>query len=327
VLALTCSTVANAWGPLGHRYSGAIADEFLTARAKSKIKTILGMPLKSASTWADCVKDVQRVDGEFKYVAEQRYHAACAVFKTREGRAEMVDYVRRNWGSCRPDDKGRECHKEYHYTDVAIQHDRYDRKYIGTSDHDIVSAINASIAVLQGRPSPAPFDIKNKREALFLLAHLVGDIHQPLHVGAIYLDRSNDPIDPDQEPGAYDPETETRGGNSINFAASNLHADWDTVLRSLNPDSLDPAHVRAARQIQKPTGNVTVWAAKWASDTLVQARKAYAGITYKRSSGEAAWSASFHDRKSYIVMKRKIQIAQLQKAGANLAFLLNEILE
>ncbi|WP_409362753.1 S1/P1 nuclease [Bradyrhizobium sp. CIR18] len=30
--------------------------------------------------------------------------------------------------------------------------------------------------------------MKDKKEALFVLSHLVGDLHQPLHVGAVYLD-------------------------------------------------------------------------------------------------------------------------------------------
>ena len=34
------------------------------------------------------------------------------------------------------------------------------------------------------------------REALRLLAHYVGDIHQPLHVAAVYLDREGRVVDP-----------------------------------------------------------------------------------------------------------------------------------
>src|SRR5205814_265690 len=51
-----------------------------------------------------------------------------------------------------------------------------------------MSAINAAVTVLKGNPSPDPFKIKDKTEVLFLLSHFVGDVHQPLHVGAIYLD-------------------------------------------------------------------------------------------------------------------------------------------
>jgi len=76
------------------------------------------------------------------------------------------------------------------------QRGHFDRNFQGTNDHDIVAAINAATAVLLERPSPPPFKIADKREALFLLAHLVGDLHQPLHVGAVYLDKDGNLVDP-----------------------------------------------------------------------------------------------------------------------------------
>jgi endonuclease YncB( thermonuclease family) len=57
VLGVTSAT-AFAWGPQGHQYAGAIADQLLTANAKSQVNTILGLELRVAATWADCVKDV-----------------------------------------------------------------------------------------------------------------------------------------------------------------------------------------------------------------------------------------------------------------------------
>jgi hypothetical protein len=44
-----------------------------------------------------------------------------------------------------------------------------------------------------------------------LLAHLVGDIHQPLHVGAQYFDENGQPVNPDTG-GAATPD---QGGNSL----------------------------------------------------------------------------------------------------------------
>ena len=109
----------------------------------------------------------------------------------------MVDYVTRNWSNCAYEDRPTNCHKAFHFADVAIQHDTYDRKDVGTSDHDVVAAINAAILVLQSKPAPTPFSIKDKKEALFLLAHFVGDLHQPLHVGAIYLNAAGGEVNPD----------------------------------------------------------------------------------------------------------------------------------
>jgi hypothetical protein len=48
----------------------------------------------------------------------------------------------------------------------------------------------ATTQVLKGGAAPAPFSLKDQREALLLLTHYVGDLHQPLHVGAIYLDKN-----------------------------------------------------------------------------------------------------------------------------------------
>ena len=103
---------------------------------------------------------------------------------------------------------------------------------VGTSDHDIVAAINASIAVLQGGTAPAPFNIKNKREALRLLAHYVGDIHQPLHVVSIYLANDGQVVDPDS--GTFDPNSKTRGGLLVGSAA--LHSEWDGVPAEMKSD-------------------------------------------------------------------------------------------
>ncbi|MFX8926146.1 S1/P1 nuclease, partial [Acinetobacter baumannii] len=79
------------------------------------------------------------------------------------------------------------CHKQYHYSDIAIQRSSYSLGPVGTREDDIVGAVAAATHVLRDEPAPAPFNIKDKREALLLLVHYVGDLHQPLHVGAVYL--------------------------------------------------------------------------------------------------------------------------------------------
>ena len=53
---------------------------------------------------------------------------------------------------------------------------------------DIVHMMRYCIAVLKGEePENNPRGI-TKPIAIILLAHFVGDIHQPLHVGAEYFD-------------------------------------------------------------------------------------------------------------------------------------------
>src|SRR4029079_4853653 len=130
---------------------------------------------------------------------------------------------------------GHGCHETYHFADVPVQRDRYDKAYPGTSEHDIVSSINDAILVLRNLPAPLPFFIRDEKEALFLLAHLVGDLHQPLHVGAIYLQADGTAVDPDPANASAVEKSTTHGGNWIIDNEKKLHSDWDGIpMRYLN---------------------------------------------------------------------------------------------
>lgn len=215
---LPCSAVL-AWNSDGHQTVGAIADQLIAGTpTATQVRKILGSTLRTAAVWADCAKGVVHgSDGTFKYVINPRYKE-CLPYETTAGKKLMVDFVKRNWDSCNPTAGDDPCHKQYHYTDVASEHNAYAKNLEGTSDHDIVSAITAAIAELQGGAAPAPFNLKNKREALRLLAHYAGDIHQPLHVVAVYLDAAGHQVDPDG--GTFDPGSKTRGGRICATAAT-----------------------------------------------------------------------------------------------------------
>jgi hypothetical protein len=333
LLSLCCALIAVllgtapvlAWDAEGHQVVGAIADQLLHAHAKQKVKDILGIKLQVAAPWADCVRSVMRHnDGTFEYVADPRFEAPCVPFETDEGKARMEDYVSRNWSNCTYEDKPTNCHKAFHFADVAIQHDKYDRQFVGTNDHDVVSAINAAIAVLKNKGAPDPFKLNETddgREALLLLAHFVGDVHQPLHVGAVYLDADGKRVNPDT--GTFDPNTETAGGNFILEAHGNLHADWDDVPSSLRHGGLSKL-VTAARAVPLTSGPVEGWAAQWASDTVLKAHDAFTGITFT-GEGKHKWDVQFADEDDYDKRERDLKHAQLAKGGARLAQLLNAI--
>lgn len=175
IVALICGLPGPsfAWGPDGHRLVGSIADQLLNPNAKQQVQTLLGVTLREAGPWLDCVKSVQRSsDGNLSYVVDPRYEPPCTPFAN--DRAAMVDYAGRNWIDCLYPEGATAssnlgCHNTYHFDDVALQRDRFDRNYTGTNDHDLVAATNAAIAVLLGRPAPPPFSIKDKREALLML--------------------------------------------------------------------------------------------------------------------------------------------------------------
>ncbi len=331
VLCLLAPRAASAWGYQGHEVVGSIADQLLNDNAKRHVKEILNFSrpqLQTAGPWADCVKSVVRdVDG-FEYVVDPNhleYEVPCTPFKAPEARARMVDYVGRNFINCELPPPGG-CHTTYHFDDVAIQRDRYDRKYFGTNDHDLVSAIGAAIAVLMEKPAPPPFSIKYKKEALLLLTHFLGDLHQPLHVGAIYLDAAGKLIDPDAAP--EDPATETQGGNLIQDQNLNLHHEWDDIPTDIG-EAFTKELLAAAKMVPPSQGPIESWPAAWASDTILVARDAFAHLGFvpitKTAPLNCNWAVVFDDHDAYLRSMDAIKRKQLAKGGARLAELLNAI--
>lgn len=314
---------AFSWGADGHQLTGSIADKLLKPNAKKQVKKILGFTLRVAAPWPDCVRSVKKqADGTFKYISVPQFSAPCKSFEKKKAeKARMEDYVARNFSNC-PARPGHGCNEEYHFADVEIQQDHYDRAFTGTSDHDVVSAINAAILVLKGQPAPAPFSIRDKKEALFLLAHFVGDIHQPLHVGAVYLDPDGRLVDPDHH-GPLVEATATAGGNFIAVGSSNLHSEWDDIPDNFGTTA-DVGFIARAKAVPPTPGQVGDFAAAWASDSIVKAHAAFAGITFA-GDGNGHWKATFADRAAYIKSVKAIQTEQLAKGGARLAQLLNAI--
>jgi hypothetical protein len=326
LMGLLHSQPSMAFGAEGHAFSGAVADRLLNPRAAKQVRRLLGMRLVEASTWADCVKDVAPGPDGFRHVPDARFHHSCQAFETRAGIARMIDYASRNWSTCGDEARATACHKAYHFADVAIQHDRYDRAFIGTTDHDIVSALNAAISVLRGRAPAHPFSIRDKKEALLLLAHLVGDLHQPLHVGAVYFDVNDHPVDPDHPGRRFDQYSATRGGNSISDGSTNLHAEWDAVPVALRPDRIDRSMLDTAKAVAAPRTDIEAWPAAWASETVRSSHTAFDGMTFRRASAKPGqWEVRFTDRAAYMKLKDDFQKQQLIRAGARLAQVLNAL--
>jgi hypothetical protein len=318
------SDPARSWGYEGHEVTGSVADQLLTPSAKAQVAAILGFELKVAAPWLDCVRSVfPQPDGSFKYDPKvPEFRIPCASFEMGAEKDRMEDYVARNWKNCDYSPERKEhCHEAFHFVDIDIQQNRYDRSYVGTNDHDAVSSINAAIAFLKGTPAPLP-SIKDKKEALFLLAHLLGDLHQPLHVGSVYLAPDGKLVHPDG-PGGLDPKTETRGGNSILEEHDNLHHDWDSIPAALGLTA-DGTMVTLARSVPPTGGPVETWAATWATDTILAARTAFAGMTFT-GAPDNKWRVHFNDEAEYRRTQTALRVMQLAKGGARLAELLNSL--
>ena len=312
-----------AWGPDGHHTVGAIADGLIAgSNAATQVKTILGdITLQDASVWADCAKGVVP-GGNYDYRSTDRY-PECKVFETPAFEAEMSDFVRRNDVNCtrKPDEES--CHKQYHYADIDIAHDRYDPHFVGARADDIVAATVAAMHVLKGDPAPAPFNFKNKREALLVLTHYVGDIHQPLHVGAVYLDFNGNLADPDK--GAFDSQTDTHGGNWILVNGDprrNLHALWDAIPAKLKVSHVDTVLLDEAKAIPATGGPLYAWPKAWAGETLVAARQAFEDVRFS-SRQDHHWTATLPA--DYSGRMNKIKEKQIVEAGARLAQVLQAI--
>jgi hypothetical protein len=142
----------------------------------------------------------------------------------------------------------------------------------------VVHILSQAIAVLQGKAdatnNPHGF---TKREALFLVAHLTGDIHQPLHVGAVYLDSNDEFVDPKSEIDVKSGKAaETHGGNWLMLGSHNLHSLWDTDLvhRAMRREHVTTpkefADALLAKGFPKPAdhGHPDAWPKKWADESM-----------------------------------------------------------
>ncbi len=253
VLFLAGAGAALAYGPEGHRMVGAIADECLTKEpAAAKIRELLdGLTLEQAAGLPDSIKAWDRDTPNDPNTWHLKDHPT------------IERQLKAFWQANPPTgtDTERPNHNVYHYTDVPVATAgvKYADAKHGTSKYDIVHMLPYCLKVLNGEV-PEKNDRKiTKAVALILLAHYVGDIHQPMHVGAQYFTAS----------GVADPDKVTawgaQGGNLITLLldrddrgerserTAKLHSYWDNdVVRTAK--KLIRRDVQAA---QKDRGSVS----------------------------------------------------------------------
>jgi len=191
--------ISFAWGLLGHRVVGQIAEAHLNSKAKREIKKILGNEsIAMAANWADFIKS----DSSYKYL--DRWH-----------------YVNFEKGLT------------YEQFEDALKKDTTQNAY---------TKLNFLISELKKKD----LDADKKKLYLKLLIHIVGDIHQPLHVSPIG----------------------TAGGNDIKVQwfgkSSNLHRVWDSDLIDMQQlsyteyaDHLD--HTTKAQRKSLQSTSINMW--------------------------------------------------------------------
>ncbi|MCE4537962.1 S1/P1 nuclease [Pelomonas sp. P7] len=334
---LATPLLVQAWGADGHQTVGAIAAGLIKGTpVEARVAALLGdMPLPLAAIWADCAKGISPAQ-PYTYPTPGKY-AECAALETPERIAEMADYVRRNDRQCKIGMDEDSCHKQTHYADVPLQRSRYLPGFTGTRPDDVVGALRQAILVLQGRPTTGQPNYKSQREALLVLAHLVGDVHQPLHVGAAYLDATGRRVDPDKT--GFDPASFTVGGNSLFVVAApkpaaaqpelaaafgplKMHSLWDGVPDRLKPGRVDAAWLAQARKVHANRGDPADWPARWATQSLEEAGVAFEGLSFSPKEG-SHWNVSLPG--GYSAKAEAIKREQLTLAGARLAAVLKAV--
>jgi hypothetical protein len=311
------SRIAWSWSGDGHRTVGAIADLILEKypKARERVAAILGgNSLAEVSVWADCAKGFRYChrplsDEEKAFASHNRAHHA------------------------------------FHYTDVPIQQSAYHAGTAGTAENDIVAVSAHAINVLREKvPNHGPA-ILNERDALWLLTHLVGDIHQPLHVGAVYFDKDCAAVVDPNVAGARLPSfgidttiASTKGGNELKISSSrNLHAYWDggTVtgamrlvgVRDKSIEGFGKMIVGAPPQAWRPTGDPETWPTQWATESLLLARSALTRVDIgpgtPAEAGKCSWPITL--QRDYTNWSNGQTLTQLGKAGFRLAELLRVV--
>ncbi len=357
---LVTASTARAYGPDGHKIVGAIADERLArTEAGRKIRTLLqGFALEKAAVIPDEMKgwDKKGVDDPSIF----RYSARPLVD------AQLADFWRAN-PPTHDHSSATPSHHWFHYTDVPIRGgQKYRDGKTGRSQWDIVQMIRYCVRVLQGAEPEENARKITKPVAIILLAHFVGDIHQPLHVGAEYFDATGAAVNPDAGVVGY----ENQGGNTITLrhtpaaarklatAYSKLHGFWDGPAVQLNlPDfsilekkerrtKADAARRALVLQMAREeppgwrgAGNIPPeeLPEKWADEILPLARAAHERLVFsdvqiRQEDGQSraigvAEERPMPDGVAYEVWAARATREQLHKAGWRLAALLEQALQ
>ena len=246
---------AQAWSDLGHQAIGRAAHALLDEPTKAEIARAAGLAsladgdLARMGTWLD---DVRRLERGLPH----------ALDATAAKEAEA--FFRRF-----PD------HPTWHYVNLPLGAAYPDGASPYTRPNDVVGTLVRCLAVLEGRDQTMTPAI-----ALRVLVHLVGDLHQPLHVSAGYFD-VRDVSAPRllREPAIPRRAVNDLGGNRLSFGTTNLHAVWDHAL--VVGRGADDAKSLAAELLANgpprgtPAGDPASWPRAWATEAARLAITAY----------------------------------------------------
>jgi hypothetical protein len=349
---------AYAYGPQGHSMVGAIADRRL-AKANKPVagtvnKLLDGITLERAARLPD---DIKSWDKTPPHTNDEFGKPAFALPDHPQIEAQLIAF----WKANRASFGGQTLHRVFHFTDVpAIDDVKYSDGKTGRTQFDIVHMIPACIDVLTGKVSEDNPRKITKPIAIILLAHYVGDIHQPLHVGAEYFDATGNPVNPDKGGKGFGDE----GGNTLDLflrgagaqphPVGQLHGYWDNdaflTALGIMQSQFQSAHPTHKGQITNaelaqgladsepagwklsPPNGLQGLAEAWANEILPLARQAHQRLRFKvhLANNHGAMEASGQAEEisvpgvAYEQWAGTVVESEIHKAGWRLAALLEQ---
>ena len=277
----------QAWGQNGHRITGKIAEDNLNATAAAAVQAIAGQrSLALIATWPDFIRSFPIYD------CLKPWHLRTVEDGQDFDEAMAVKPFISDRGGCN-----------------KATYDSLDMP------NNVVAAIDFFAAILSGDAekadrfaalladtNAAPLEGSIELSALALLVHLVGDVHQPLHVGR----------GPD------------RGGNTITVdwfdSFVNFHEVWDIHL--IENEGLSYSEFAAFLEQEfadKPAIEYGDGPTTWAKESVAHREAVF------DFGGNSAFNVP---RLSYVYAANQNALLQerLYRGGRRLAQLLNEIL-
>jgi hypothetical protein len=285
LLLLTLAPSAHAWGPTGHRVVAEIAQRHLTPAAQAKVASILdGRTLADVANWPDELRSDPRFD---KY---KPLHFAT---------------VKNGISSYRDAEKAR-C------GDLVVAIDAF-TAFLRTGSRESLYSVKAladkSDGTTKDACNPQETEPLTPDQALSFLVHLMGDLHQPLHVGGTDL-----------------------GGNLVKVEwmdrwTTNLHSTWDDEM--VDYERLD--YTQYARFLDRASeADAARWLSgdtiSWADEAVAMRSKLYVypDGSVKSASGKPAVPRISY---GYTGAQRHRMREQLLKGGLRLAGVLNSIFQ
>lgn len=310
-------TRAWAWGEEGHKLVADIAAAGLGPHARQRVRALLdGRTMAQVSLWPDDMRRWQtRPDaGPPPSLAEDPV---------------AIDFYADPKNSGQP---------TWHYVNLPVGSVEYRRNGVGARPDDVIQIIRRCVEVLKGQPRAG--ENLNAPQALRLLIHFVGDMHQPLHVGCGYWRPGAGGRILLAAPGEAAFGLNDLGGNAVSLAqGGNLHSYWDErMVTSARGSRSRAQYLRNLISLAgggqsapwRLSGDARAWAAGWAADSVRAASAAYRPLDFRplrivQSQGRKRVQGTVSLPARYAANFKTTVDTQLARGGFRLAALLNDI--